>query len=258
MNHFFSLEKKNVVVTGAGSGIGEAIAKRFAADGASVCLVDLNEENIKKVAETIIASGGKAQCQVLNVASEEDCQAFAVEYARKNPQGIDVLVNNAGVGHVGTILETELKDLDRMHSINVGGVFNLSRAFLPVMLDKQSGSIINMASIGGVVGVLDRVAYCASKFAVVGLTKSMAIDHAKSGVRINCICPARVRTPFVEARLKEYPDPEAAYRQMSSTQPVGRMAEPEEIAAAAHYLAADESAFVTGTAFEIDGGYSAI
>lgn len=258
MNHFFSLEKKNVVVTGAGSGIGEAIARRFAADGATVCLVDLNRESIEKVAEAIIASGGKAQCHVLNVACGEDCHAFAVEYARRNPRGIDVLVNNAGVGHVGTILETELKDLDRMHSINVGGVFNLCRAFLPVMLEKQGGSIINMASIGGVVGVLDRVAYCASKFAVVGLTKSMAIDHARSGVRVNCICPARVRTPFVEARLREYPDPEAAYKEMSATQPVGRMAEPEEIAAAAHYLAADESAFVTGTALEIDGGYSAI
>jgi len=130
-------------------------------------------------------------------------------------------------------------------------------SLLPEMLERKSGSIINMASIGGIVGVRDRVAYCTTKAAVVGLTKSMALDHARDGVRVNCICPGRVETPFVTARLKEYPDPEQAYREMAATQAVGRMGRPEEIAAAALYLASDESRFVTGSALIIDGGFSA-
>jgi len=147
--------------------------------------------------------------------------------------------------------------LDRLYQVNVRGVFNLSKAFLPGMLERKSGCIINMASIGGVVGIRDRLAYCATKFAVVGITKSMALDHAKQGIRVNCICPGRVETPFVSARLKEYPDPQKAYDEMASTQAVGRMGRPEEIAAAALYLASGEAAFVTGTAFLIDGGWSA-
>jgi NAD(P)-dependent dehydrogenase (short-subunit alcohol dehydrogenase family) len=139
----------------------------------------------------------------------------------------------------------------------VRGVFNVTKAFLPAMVARKRGVIVNLASIGGVVGVRDRLAYCTTKFAVVGLTKSMALDHALDGIRINCICPGRVETPFVAARLKEYPDPEKAYQEMSATQAIGRMGKPEEIAAAALYLASDESAFVTGTAFLIDGGWSA-
>jgi NAD(P)-dependent dehydrogenase (short-subunit alcohol dehydrogenase family) len=125
------------------------------------------------------------------------------------------------------------------------------------MIDRQYGNIINLASIGGVVAVRDRLAYCTTKFAVVGFTKCLALDHAMQGIRANCICPGRVETPFVSARLKEYPDPEKAYREMASTQAIGRMARPEEIAAAALYLACDESSFVTGMEFIIDGGWSA-
>lgn len=125
------------------------------------------------------------------------------------------------------------------------------------MLARRTGSVINIASIGGVVGICDRLAYCTTKFAVVGLTKSLALDHAADGVRVNCICPGRVETPFVQARLREYPDPEKAYREMSATQAIGRMGRPEEIAAAAHYLASDEAALVTGTTLMADGGWSA-
>jgi NAD(P)-dependent dehydrogenase (short-subunit alcohol dehydrogenase family) len=170
---------------------------------------------------------------------------------------LDVLVNNAGVGHVGTLLQTEGADLDRLYAVNVRGVFNVSKAFLPSMLTRRAGTIINIASVGGVVGIRDRLAYCTSKFAVVGLTKSMALDHALDGVRVNCICPGRVETPWVAARLAEYPDPENARREMTMSQAVGRMGRPEEVAAAAVYLASDESAFVTGSAFMIDGGWSA-
>jgi len=134
---------------------------------------------------------------------------------------------------------------------------NVSRAFLPGMLQAGHGNIINLASIGGVVGIRDRLAYCTTKFAVVGITKSMALDHASQGIRVNCLCPGRVETPFVEQRLKEYPDPEKARREMAATQAIGRMGRPGEIAAAALYLASDESSFVTGSAFMIDGGWSA-
>ena len=157
----------------------------------------------------------------------------------------------------GPILQTTGADLDRLYAVNVRGVFNMTKAFLPGMLAQKTGNIINLASIGGVVAVRDRLAYCTTKFAVVGLTKSIALDHAKAGIRCNCICPGRVETPFVSARLREYPDPQKAYEEMAATQALGRMARPEEIAAAALYLASDESAFVTGTAFLIDGGWSA-
>jgi len=158
---------------------------------------------------------------------------------------------------VGTMLQTKAEDLDRLYAVNVRGVFNVTKAFLPGMIERKSGNVINLASIGGVVGIRDRLAYCTTKFAIVGLTKSMALDHALDGIRVNCICPGRVETPFVSARLKEYPDPEKAYREMAATQALGRMGKPEEIAHAALYLASDESAFVTGTAFLIDGGWSA-
>jgi len=170
---------------------------------------------------------------------------------------LDVLVNNAGIGCVGTLLQTSGEDMDRLYAVNVRGVFNVTKAFLASMVERKNGVIISLASIGGVVGMRDRVAYCTTKFAVVGFTKSMALDHSHLGIRVNCICPGRVETPFVKARLAEYPDPAKAYREMSATQLTGRMLEPGEVAAAALYLASDEAASVTGSALMIDGGWSA-
>lgn len=252
----FNLQNKISLVTGAGSGIGAAIAETFASAGAYVFVTDRDETAGRATVSKIQSSGGKADFLKLDVSSAEDSERVAKAVLERHGR-IEVLVNNAGIGHVGTILQTTAQDLDRLFAVNVRGVFNLSRAFLPSMLQRKSGSIINLASIGGVVGVRDRVAYCASKFAVVGLTKSMALDHATDGVRVNCICPGRVETPFVAARLEEYPDPEKARQEMSATQAVGRMGRPDEIAAAALYLASDESAFVTGSEFVIDGGFSA-
>jgi NAD(P)-dependent dehydrogenase (short-subunit alcohol dehydrogenase family) len=248
----FKLDGKIALITGAGSGIGAAIAETFARAGAKVIIADRDRAAGEGVAAKISSTGVRATFHALDVANDSDCDAIARETPR-----LDILVNNAGIGHVGTILQTTAADLDRMYQVNVRGVFNLSKAFLPEMLERKSGCIINMASIGGMVGIRDRLAYCATKFAVVGITKSMALDHAKQGVRVNCICPGRVETPFVSARLKEYPDPQKAYEEMSSTQALGRMGRPDEIAAAALYLASDEAAFVTGTAFLIDGGWSA-
>jgi 2-keto-3-deoxy-L-fuconate dehydrogenase len=252
----FSLQNKITLVTGAGSGIGAAIAETFAKAGAFVFVTDRDEKGGRETIRTIESREGQGAFLKLDVSSEEDCQQIA-QTVLDGKGRLDVLVNNAGIGHVGTLLQTTAQDLDRLYSVNVRGVFNVTRAFLPAMLERKSGSIVNLASIGGVVGVRDRVAYCATKFAVVGLTKSIALDHAKDGVRVNCICPGRVETPFVAARLAEYPDPEKARREMAATQAVGRMGRPEEIAAAAVYLASDESAFVTGSEFVIDGGFSA-
>lgn len=252
----FRLDQKTTLVTGAGSGIGAAIAQTFAGAGAFVYVVDRDLPSAEQTAGAIRAAGGRATALAADVSREADAEAARQAVEAVHGQ-LDVLVNNAGIGHVGTILETSAADLDRMHSVNVRGVFNFSKAFLPAMLARRRGNIINMASIGGVVGVRDRLAYTATKFAVVGLTKAMALDHARDGIRVNCLCPGRVETPFVQARLREYADPEKAYAEMAATQAIGRMARPEEIAAAALYLASDESAFVTGTDFIIDGGWSA-
>ena len=249
----FSLSGKTAVVTGAGSGIGEAVARTFAKNGATVFVVDRDVANGARVADAIVADGGRATYVSGDVAVEADCARVAAVAAADAP--IDILVNNAGVGHVGTIETTAGADLDRLYAVNVRGVFNMTKACIGPMLARRAGSIVNLASIGGIVGIRDRLAYCTTKFAVVGLTKSLALDHASQGVRINCVCPGRVETPFVAARLKEYADPAAAYRDMVSTQAVGRMGRPEEIAAAVLYLASDEAAFVTGSALIIDGGW---
>jgi 2-keto-3-deoxy-L-fuconate dehydrogenase len=252
----FDLSRKVALVTGAGSGIGSAIAHTFAAAGAQVFVGDLNEEGAREVVTGIRARGGHSEVLRLDVRDEQSCRHAAGAVVGMAGR-LDILVNNAGVGHVGTMLQTEGADLDRLYAVNVRGVFNVTKACLPEMLARRAGVIINLASIGGLVGIRDRIAYCTSKFAVVGLTKSMALDHALDGLRVNCICPGRVETPFVTARLREYPDPERAYREMAASQAIGRMGRPEEIAAAALYLASDEASFITGCALAIDGGWSA-
>src|SRR5688500_3423985 len=250
----FDLSGKSALVTGAGSGIGAAIAHALAGAGARVIVTDRDEAAGRATTDAIRSSRGDAAFVLLDV-----CDAGRAGSIANSPAGRDVaiLVNNAGIGHVGTILQTGADDLERLWAVNVRGVFDVCKAFLPAMLERGGGSIINIASVGGVVGIRDRIAYCTTKFAVVGITKCLALDHAHSGVRANAICPGRVETPFVQARLREYPDPERAYREMASTQPVGRMGRPEEIAAAALYLASDEAAFVTGSCLMTDGGWTA-
>lgn len=243
----FSLAGKTAVVTGAASGIGAALASAFARAGAAVWVLDRNATEGKAVAGRI-----GAQCLTLDVADAGACREAA-----RSVGPVDILANIAGIGHVGTLADTSAGDLDRLYAVNVRGVFNCCKAFAFPMLERGSGSVINMASIAGVIAVRERLAYTMTKFAVVGLTKAMALDHSKTGVRFNCICPGRVETPFVLQRLQEYPDPEAAYRDMASTQLTGRMVRPEEVAAAALYLAADESVMVTGSTLLIDGGWSA-
>ena len=248
----FRLDSRKALVTGAASGIGEAIAHALSRAGAAVVVADIDADNGERVAQACCAQTPGGRFISLNVADETNCARVSDEIGP-----IDILVNNAGIGHVGTIEQTAGSDLDRLYGVNVRGAFNVTKAFIGSMLARRTGTIVNMASIGGVLGIADRLAYCTTKFALVGLTKSLAIDHATHGIRVNCVCPGRVETPFVTARLREYPDPDAAYRQMSATQAIGRMGRPEEIAAAVLYLASDEAAFVTGSALIIDGGWSA-
>ena len=252
----FSLKNKITLVTGAGSGIGASIAEAFAMAGGHVFIADRDTNGGGETVQRIKQHKGSAQFLEIDITREAECerirQAVHSDFGR-----LDILVNNAGIGHVGTLLQTNGEDMDRLYAVNVRGTFNVTKAFLPAMVQRKSGAIINLSSIGGVVGVRDRVAYCTTKFAIAGMTKCIALDHALDGIRCNCICPGRVETPFVTARLKEYPDPKKAYQEMASTQAIGRMAKPEEIAAAALYLASDESAFITGTEFIIDGGWTA-
>ena len=248
----FRLDGKTAVVTGAGSGIGQAIAALFAAQGASVFVVDRDEPAARAAVDAIRSASGRAELAVVDVSDEGAVLALA-----GGLPPVDVLVANAGIGHVGDLAGTAAADLDRLYAVNVRGVFNCCKAFAPAMMDRGRGSVINMASIGGIVAVRQRLAYTTTKFAVVGLTKALALDHSHTGVRFNCICPGRVETPFAMKRIAESPDPAAAYRDMAATQLVGRMAKPDEIAAAALYLASDASAMVTGSSLLVDGGWSA-
>jgi NAD(P)-dependent dehydrogenase (short-subunit alcohol dehydrogenase family) len=251
----FDLTDKIALVTGAASGIGEAIAKTLAAAGAFVYVADIDVRSGNRVANEIIDAKRHALFVHLDLADPGSCLA-AAEVVHEEWDRLDILVNNAGIGHVGTILQTASADLDRLYQVNVRGAFELTKAFIPKMIERNHGVVVNTSSIGGIVALKDRIAYCMTKFAIVGFTKCLALDHAMQGIRANAICPGRVETPFVKARIAEYPDPEKAYREMAATQAVGRMATPEEIAAAVLYLASDEAAFVTGTAMEIDGGFS--
>jgi len=248
----FDLNGKHALVTGGASGIGAAICDAFADCGAKVRVVDRDGEGAAVKAEEIVARGGRAESHQLDVADEAGCRQLA-----EVTGPLDVLVNNAGVGTVGTILQTEGSELDRLYQVNVRGMFNVTKAYLPGMIEREAGNIINMASICGIMAVRDRLAYNTTKFAVVGFTKSIALDHYEARIRANCICPARVETPWVKARVAEYPDPEKAYAEMQATQWFGRMVMPEEVAAAAVYLASDESFMVTGTEFKLDCGWTA-
>jgi len=250
----FRLDGKTALVTGAGSGIGEAIAHTLARAGARVYVTDQNPETGPRVVNAVRAEGGQAEFLDLDVTAEADCARAADTIASRHG-ALDILVNNAGIGHVGTIVTTSGEDLDRLYRVNVRGVFNVTKAFVGQMLARRAGVIANTASVAGLVPIRDRLAYATTKAAIVEMTRCIAIDHAADGLRVNCVCPGRVETPFVAARIREYPDPDAAYRDMTNTQAIGRMGRPEEIAAAILYLVSDEAAFVTGSALVIDGGW---
>jgi NAD(P)-dependent dehydrogenase (short-subunit alcohol dehydrogenase family) len=251
----FSLNDKTAIVTGGASGIGLAISKLFAQQGATVHILELNYQQAEKEVEAIRASGGTAFAHSINIASQADVNLVISTIAQNAP--IDILVNNAGIAHIGNAENTNEADFDRIVSVNIKGTYNCLHACLPYMKQRSKGVILNMASVASSVGIPDRFAYSMSKGAVVAMTLSVAKDYIKSGIRCNCISPARVHTPFVDGFLqKNYPGKEKEmYEKLAATQPIGRMAEPSEIASLALFLCSDEAGFITGCDYPIDGGF---
>jgi NAD(P)-dependent dehydrogenase (short-subunit alcohol dehydrogenase family) len=251
----FSLEERTAVVTGAGSGIGAAIAELFARQGARVFVLERDEQAGAATAVRITSTGGAAafvQCDVADATSV----GTAFKQVEADAGRLDILVNNAGIAHIGTVETTTEEDLDRIYSVNVKGVALCSQQGVRLMLRTGGGVILNLASIASLIGLTDRFAYSMSKGAVLTMTRSIAVDYVKQGIRCNCICPARVHTPFVDGYLRDnYAGHEQEmFRQLSEYQPIGRMAEPGEVAALALYLCSDEASFITGQAYPIDGG----
>jgi 2-keto-3-deoxy-L-fuconate dehydrogenase len=251
----FSLQGKTAVITGAGSGIGQAIALLFAKQGARVVVLDISETANKEVATQIAALGAAPFVFSCNVADARSVQS-TFEAIDASSGRIDVLVNNAGIAHVGNLESTDEAAFDRVYGVNVKGVYLCAQAGITRMVAQGGGVILNMASIASLIGVEDRFAYSMSKGAVLTMTRSIAVDYMSKGIRCNCICPARVNTPIVDRFLAEnYPGREAAmFEQLSKYQPIGRMGTAEEVAAMALYLCSDEASFITGQAFPIDGG----
>jgi len=251
----FDLQRKVAIVTGAGSGIGAAIATVFARRGAEVIALDLDEAKAEATVATLAADGGRGTALQCDVSDPADVETV-FERVRATHQRIDVLVNNAGIAHVGSIEQTTPADLERLYRVNIQGVFLCARAVIPQMLRQGGGVILNMPSIAALIGITDRFAYSMTKGAVLSMTRSIAIDYMKRGIRCNCICPARIHTPFVDGYLAaNYPGREQEMlRTLSEYQPIGRMGTPEEVAHLALYLCSDESSFVTGQAYPLDGG----
>ena len=247
------LAGKRTIVTGAGNGIGRAIALRLASEGARVVLADVNEEDARGVADEI---GDGTLVQRADVTQDGEVGAL-VGRAVSEWGGLDVMVNNAGVGVAGTAVTTTEEEYDRVMDVCVRGTFLGMKHAIPAIKDAGGGSVINMSSVAALVGLVDRAVYSAAKGAIYSMTRASAIDHVGEGVRVNCIAPGTVDTPWVARITSGYDDPEEARANMRARQPHGRLVTPEEIAAMAAYLASDESASVIGACMVVDGGVTA-
>ena len=250
----FDLTGKTAIVTGGGSGIGRAIARALAGNGAQVHIFDLKEEEALHVVAEISGEGGVAFAHSCNVASQNEVKQNVKSIAKDS--SIDILINNAGIAHIGNVEKTTESDMDKVYQVNVKGVYNCINAVIPYM-KKKGGVILNMASIGASVGIRDRFAYSMSKGAVLTMTYSVAKDYLDCNIRCNSISPGRVHTPFVDGYLKDnFPgEEEKMFEKLSKTQPIGRMGTPDEVANLALYLSSDEASFATGTDYPIDGGF---
>ena len=250
----FRLDGKTAIVTGGGSGIGRAIGVRFAAQGAKVHILDLSLKEAEDTCRQISAAGGRAEAYACDVTDQEQVFVTFQKMAAEGP--ISILVNNAGISHIGTLESTSEEDFDRVMRVNVKGFFHCARTAVSHM--KSSGGVIlNMASIAGSSGLADRFAYSVSKGAILAMTHSVARDYLAYNIRCNSISPARVHTPFVDGFLKNnYPGREQEiFDKLSKPQPVGRMAEPQEVAALALFLCSAEASFITGVDYLLDGGF---
>jgi 2-keto-3-deoxy-L-fuconate dehydrogenase len=243
------------VITGAGSGIGQAIALKFAAYGAIIRILDVNHEGASITCEQIRRNGGDATTHVCDVTDPPQVKATVTDLVGK--ERIYILVNNAGVSHIGTVESTTEADFDRLVRVNIKGFYNCMQTIVPHMRDNGGGVILNMASIAGSAGLADRFAYSMTKGAVIAMTYSVARDYLAHNVRCNCISPARVHTPFVDDYLKKtYPGQEQEmFSKLAKSQPIGRMAEPSEVASLALFLCSDEASFITGSDYPLDGGF---
>jgi len=250
----FSLEGRHALVTGGASGIGKATVKELIRAGAFVWIADIN----LSAAEALSKSLGSSQVLHLDVTSPESIATAFSHLSR-----LDILVNNAGVGHVGSIEHTEPEDFDRLLNVNVRSVYLVTRAFLPLLLGANEnggpvGTIVNIASVAGLVGIKQRFAYCTSKGAIVAMTRQLAVEYPKT-LRVNAICPGTVETPFVEGYLEKFHrhNKEEVRAELRARQPIGRLGRPEEVASMVRYLASDEAGFINGSLFAIDGGWTA-
>ena len=248
----FKLTGKIAVITGGGSGIGKAISLLFAQSGAEVHILELNQEAASAVVDEINVTNGKAYAHGVDVSKQEEMLNVIHAIGK-----VDILVNNAGIAHVGNLENCKTEDFERVYSVNVKGAYNALYSVIPLMKKQGGGAILNMASIAAQVGITDRFAYSMSKGAIAAMTLSVARDYIAEGIRCNSISPARVHTPFVDGFIaKNYPGKEdEMFAKLAASQPIGRMARPEEIATLALYLCSDEAGFVTGNDYPIDGGF---
>lgn len=250
-----SLDGKVAVVTGGGSGIGRAIARKFAAHGAAIRVLDINLDDAETTCQQITSSGASAAAFRCDVGDQAQVRALFQQLFER--ERLAILVNNAGVSHIGTVESTTENDFDRVLRVNVKGFYNCMQACVGHMKAQGGGVILNMASIAGSAGLPDRFAYSMSKGAVIAMTYSVARDYLLDNIRCNCISPARVHTPFVDNYLqKTYPGREQEmFDKLSKAQPIGRMAEPEEVASLALFLCSDNAKFITGVDYPLDGGF---
>jgi 2-keto-3-deoxy-L-fuconate dehydrogenase len=250
----FSLTGKSAIVTGAGKGIGKAISTKLALQGARVAMIDMDERALAEAVQEIKAKGGTVSSHICDITNRQ--QVAKSFEAISQSQGFDILINNAGIAHIGNIEQTSEQDFEKVYQVNVKGTYNCLQAGIIELKKTGGGNIINIASIAAVVGLTDRFAYSASKGAVLSMTYSVAKDYLAHNIRCNSISPGRVHTPFVDGFLaKNYPGKEKEmFDKLSKTQPIGRMGQPEEIANLALFLCSDEAAFITGSNYVIDGG----
>ena len=247
------LDGKVVIVTGAGRGIGEGIAKRFAREGAAVVAAQRTPEEGDRVVEQIVADGGRAISVQADVGDPESVEAL-VEQTLETYGSLDTIVNNAGVGLIRSVVDTTMDEYDTLMDINLRGVFLCMKYAIPPMLEQGVGSVINIASVASFVAFPDDAAYCASKGAVLMLTKQAALDFGMQGVRVNAICPGFIETPMLHEYCEGQGDPEATMADVVAFHPMGRLGQVDDVASAAVYFASDDSAWVTGASLPVDGG----